>query len=100
MRDGVRLSTDLYFPKGVEGELPVIMMRSPYGKDGAYPYGGITPLFVQQGYVVVVQDARGRFESEGKYRAKYSDRKDGYDTIEWLIKQPWSDGKVATYGCS
>ncbi len=100
MRDGVRLSTDLYFPEGAEGKLPVILMRSPYGKDGAYPYGGIIPLFVQQGYVVAVQDARGRFESEGKYRAKYSDRKDGYDTIEWLIKQPWSDGKVATYGCS
>lgn len=100
MRDGVRLSTDLYFPESVGGKLPVIMMRSPYGKDGAYPYGGITPLLVQQGYIVAVQDARGRFESEGRYRAKDADRKDGYDTIEWLIDQPWSDGQVATFGCS
>jgi len=100
MRDGVRLSTDLYFPEGADGKMPVIMMRTPYGKDGAYPYGGIGPLLVQQGYILAIQDARGRFESEGQYRAKYWERRDGYDTIEWLIDQPWSDGQVATFGCS
>ena len=100
MRDGVRLSTDLYFPEGVDGKLPVIMVRTPYGKDGAYPYGGMIPLLVQQGYIVAIQDIRGRYESEGRYRARYSDRKDGYDTLEWLIDQPWSDGQVATFGCS
>lgn len=100
MRDGVRLSTDIYFPEEVEGKLPVIMMRSPYNKSGAYPYGGITPLFVQEGYIVVVQDSRGRFESEGAYQAKNWEKRDGYDTVEWLIQQPWSDGQVATYGCS
>ncbi len=100
MRDGVRLSTDLYFPQGVEGELPVILVRTPYNKEFTYPYGGMIPLLVQQGYVVAIQDARGRFESEGRYRARYSDRKDGYDTVEWLIEQPWSDGQVATFGCS
>ena len=100
MRDGVRLSTDLYFPDGVDGKLPVIMVRTPYGKDGTYPYGGMIPLLVQQGYIVAIQDIRGRYESEGRYRARYSDRKDGYDTVEWLIGQPWSDGQVATFGCS
>ena len=100
MRDGVRLSTDLYFPEGVDGKLPVIQVRTPYNKDGAYPYGGMIPLLVQQGYIVAIQDVRGRFESEGKYRVRYSDREDGYDMVEWLIWQPWSNGKVATFGCS
>ena len=58
MRDGVRLSTDLYFPEGVDGKLPVILVRTPYGKDGTYPYGGMIPLLVQQGYILAIQDAR------------------------------------------
>ena len=49
MRDGVRLSTDLYFPQGVEGELPVILVRTPYNKEFTYPYGGMIPLLVQPG---------------------------------------------------
>jgi putative CocE/NonD family hydrolase len=100
MRDGVRLSTDLYFPEGVDGKLPVILVRTPYGKDGTYPYGGMIPLLVQQGYIVAIQDARGRYESEGEYRARYWDRKDGYDMVDWLVDQPWSDGQIATFGCS
>ena len=100
MRDGVRLSTDLYFPVGVEGKVPVILVRTPYGKEGTYPYGGMIPLLVQQGNIVAIQDARGRYECAGRYRVRYSDRKDGYDTIDWLIRQPWSDGQVATFGCS
>lgn len=100
MRDGIRLSTDLYFPEGVEDKLPVIMVRTPYGKDGTYPYDGMIPLLAQQGYIVAIQDLRGRYKSEGEYRARYSDRKDGYDTVDWLIEQPWSDGQIATFGCS
>lgn len=100
MRDGVRLSTDLYFPEGVDGKLPVILVRTPYGKDGSYPYGGMIPLLVQQGYIVAIQDARGRFESEGEYRVRHWDRKDGYDMVDWLVDQPWANGKVATFGCS
>jgi len=100
MRDGVRLSTDLYFPEGVDGELPVILVRTPYGKDGTYPYGGMIPLLVQQGYIVAIQDARGRYESEGEYRVRHWDRKDGYDMVDWLVDQPWTNGKVATFGCS
>lgn len=100
MRDGVRLSTDLYFPEGVDGRLPVVLVRTPYGKDGTYPYGGMIPLLVQQGYIVAIQDVRGRYESEGEYRVRYWDRKDGYDMVDWLVDQPWASGKVATFGCS
>ncbi len=99
MRDGIRLSTDLYFPAGVEDKVPVIMIRTPYGKNW-YRTEGMLSLLVQQGYVVAVQDTRGRYESEGRYQSKNADREDGYDTIDWLIDQPWSAGKVGTFGCS
>ena len=100
MQDGVQLSTDLYFPDGVEELLPTILVRTPYNKNGTYPYGGMLAKFVSKGYAVAVQDARGRFESEGRYTARYSDRNDGHDTVTWLSEQPWSDQKVATFGCS
>jgi putative CocE/NonD family hydrolase len=58
------------------------------------------PLLAQQGYAIVIQDTRGRYESEGQYRVRFSDRKDGYDAIDWIVDQPWSDGQVATFGCS
>jgi putative CocE/NonD family hydrolase len=100
MRDGVRLAADLYRPTGAGDRLPVIMMRTPYNKD---TYGGaISPAryFAGQGYLVVSQDVRGQFNSEGDYRVQLKDSDDGYDTIEWIVKQPWSTGKVGTYGCS
>jgi len=108
MRDGTLLSTDIYFPDGAEGPVSTILIRTPYNKENTYPYRrtrdaddpGWIPTFVSEGYAVVVQDIRGRFESAGRYRVRYSDRDDGYDTVEWLIKQPWSDQKVATFGCS
>ena len=100
MRDGVRLSTDLYFPAGAEGPFSTILMRTPYGKDREYPYGGTIPLLVEAGYVFVFQDTRGRFGSEGDFTPRFSDRDDGYDMVTWLAEQPWSNGKVATFGCS
>ena len=101
MRDGVRLATDLYFPvDGAEAALSTIMMRTPYGKDREYPYGGTIPMFVEAGYAFVFQDTRGRFGSEGDYTVRFSDREDGYDTVSWVVQQPWSNGKVATFGCS
>ncbi|NIM52612.1 MAG: CocE/NonD family hydrolase [Gemmatimonadales bacterium] len=103
MRDGVRLSTDLYFPVGAPEPLPVILIRLPYNKNryvrlrqprsDAYFFAG-------HGYVVAVQDMRGRFESEGEYVVGRANRDDGYDAVEWLAKQPWSNGRVGTYGCS
>ncbi len=100
MRDGVRLSTDLYFPAGAQGPYSTILMRTPYGKDQEYPYGGSIPLLVEAGYAVAFQDTRGRFASEGEYTVRFSDREDGYDAVSWLVDQPWSDEQVATFGFS
>ncbi len=99
MRDGVLLSTDLYFPEGAAEKLPAIMMRTPYNKNTDWT---VEPArwFAGQGYVVAIQDVRGKFESQGEYIVSARDPEDGYDTIEWLAAQPWSTGKVGTYGCS
>lgn len=101
MRDGVKLSTDFYWPVGAEGRLPVVLARTPYDKN---PYHGRTAtfpyIFAGQGFVVAVQDTRGRFESEGEFVVQGRDQEDGYDAVEWLAAQPWSNGKVGTYGCS
>jgi putative CocE/NonD family hydrolase len=103
MRDGIRLSTDIYSPVGAKGPLPVVMIRLPYNKNrylGLSKSGSDAHYFAGHGYHVVVQDMRGRFESEGDYLVSASDRDDGYDTIEWISKQPWSNTKVGTFGCS
>ena len=122
MRDTTLLSTDVYFPDGVSGRLPVVMIRTPYDKahfrvpveEGREPlssgpvdrdawvyYHWQAQFFAAHGYIVVVQDHRGRFESQGEFfRYQGQDGEDGYDTIEWIIRQPWSNGKVGTIGCS
>lgn len=97
MRDGVNLSTDLYFPEGAGEKLPAILIRTPYQNPG-------TPeraqFFAGQGYVVALQYKRGRYESEGEYIVSAADPEDGYDTVSWLVSQPLSNGKVGTVGCS
>jgi len=106
MRDGVRLATDVYRPtrRGTETpvteRLPVLLQRTPYGKEGA----GLVERamdFARHGYVVALQDLRGRYASEGTFQ-KYDDvtASDGYDTVEWLASQPWADGKVGMWGTS
>ena len=100
MRDGVRLSTDLYFPADATAPYSTILIRTPYGKDREPPYRGAIPLFVEAGYAVAFQDTRGRGVSEGEYTLRSTDREDGYDTVTWLVDQPWSDDQVATSGCS
>ena len=100
MRDGVKLSTDLYFPEGAKEKLPVILVRTVYSKNdyvNGYP---LLEELVKRGYVIAVQDIRGRFESEGDYMVATGRREDGYDTIDWLTTQPWSNGKLGTEGCS
>jgi putative CocE/NonD family hydrolase len=108
MHDGVQLSTDVYLPIGAGDRLPVILIRTPYNKNTfrreistTYP-GVLFPAryFASQGYVVVVQDVRGKFESEGEYLFAGNDTSDGYDTTQWAATQPWSNGKVGGYGCS
>jgi putative CocE/NonD family hydrolase len=95
MRDGVNLATDVWIPVGINEKLPAILVRTPYKKDG-HP----TVRFALYGYIVVAQDVRGKFGSEGTYTYLANDADDGYDTISWIVKQPWSNGLVGTYGCS
>jgi putative CocE/NonD family hydrolase len=98
MRDGVKLYADVYRPRR-EGKFPVLVTRTPYGvqRDGMHEH---KVQFAQRGYAVVVQDVRGRYQSEGKWEPFRSEAEDGYDTIQWAAVQPWSNGKVATEGGS
>ncbi len=100
MRDGTILRANVYRPAG-EGQWPVLLTRLPYGKD--FPLGSATMNPVQvarQGYVVIVQDTRGRFTSEGEWDPMRNEARDGVDTIEWAAQLPYSDGKVGMYGAS
>lgn len=100
MRDGVRLATDIYLPEG-QGPRPVVLMRTPYNRKAVGPgLGGLA----KEGYAVVAQDVRGRFDSQGDPIAFFDDgwgeRQDGYDTMAWIVKQWWCSGKVGTVGGS
>src|SRR5262249_37651994 len=97
MRDGVRLATDLYRPADDSGPLPTIVMRTPYSKAGS---AGPANLFASHGYAVVVQDVRGKFESEGEFRVYQGDVTDWTDAFDWVGKQPWSTKRIGTLGCS
>ena len=100
MRDGVRLATDVFRPEA-PGRYPVLLNRGPYGKDGYVenPHHSVW-FFPQHGYVVLSQDCRGRFASQGDYNPLFQEAQDGWDTVEWAARQPWSNGKVATTGQS
>jgi predicted acyl esterase len=97
MRDGVKLATNVYLPKG-EGPFAVVLTRTPYGKDSGL--SALSDRYVKAGYACVIQDCRGRFKSEGDYAIFENDRDDGFDTIEWIAKQPWCNGKVGMAGAS
>ena len=103
MRDGVRLATDIYFPalddQPVSGKFPVLLERTPYDKAGS---GNVTngTYYARRGYVCAIQDVRGRFVSEGEWYPFAKEAPDGYDTVEWLAAQQWSDGQVGTMGAS
>ncbi len=100
MRDRVHLSADIWMPVE-EGRYPVILMRTPYLKTmGLLRYPEHGDYFVTRGYVLAVQDVRGRGDSEGVYNFHLDDAEDGYDTVEWLAAQPWSTGKVGMMGVS
>ena len=100
MRDGVRLATDLYFPVGTDTPLPVVQIRTPYGKLPHRREASAARYFASHGFAVAVQDMRGRYQSEGEYFVSRADREDGYDMVSWLAEQPWSNGRIGTYGCS
>ncbi|MGD1049142.1 MAG: CocE/NonD family hydrolase, partial [Candidatus Krumholzibacteriaceae bacterium] len=96
MRDGVKLATDVYKPSAA-GKFPVILLRTPYKKDMSELKAR---FYARRGYVFAVQDCRGRFASKGTWNPFFDEPKDGYDTIEWLAAQPWSNGKVGMIGGS
>ncbi len=98
MRDGVKLTADVYRPDA-PGQFPALILRTPYSKRGMGEEGD-SKWFAERGYVVVNQDVRGRYLSEGEYYAYRNEPDDGYDTDEWVVKQPWSNGKIGTLGGS
>lgn len=100
-RDGVSLATDFYFP-AVAGVLaggvhPAILLRTPYNRQGA---AAELRRYAQLGYVGVAQDCRGRYGSGGEFTPYLNEANDGYDTMAWICRQPWSDGRIGTYGSS
>ncbi|HXV64697.1 MAG TPA: CocE/NonD family hydrolase [Vicinamibacteria bacterium] len=105
MRDGVRLATDIYRPRNASGKVPIVWSRTPYNfnywdVDNGVPADMTRALTaVKRGYAYVVQNERGHFFSEGNYDILGSPD-DGYDMLEWMQRQPWSNGKVGTTGCS
>ena len=99
--DGTKLAADVYRPgRGgtpLDGTFPALLTRTPYNKDGS---AGEGRYYAERGYVVVANDVRGRYGSEGTWRLIVDDPKDGLDVVEWVARQPWSNGKVGTFGTS
>ncbi|MFH1537778.1 MAG: CocE/NonD family hydrolase [bacterium] len=99
MRDGVRLATEILLPDESGKKRPAVLIRTPYGRDMIAKLAG--PLLgMGNDFVWVIQDTRGRFDSEGRSSSFIDDAFDGYETIEWLAAQPWSNGKIGTGGIS
>jgi hypothetical protein len=99
MRDAVVLRADVLRPPA-QGRFPTLVYRTPYGKHAALDDETIFSRAVERGYAVVVQDVRGRYRSDGEFRPYENEGRDGFDTIEWAARQPWSDGSVGTFGLS
>lgn len=100
-RDGVRLATDVYLPDGDSSPGDTILIRLPYDKSGAYTFIPlIAKYFMARGYRVVAQDVRGKFRSEGQALLFVNEVRDGEDTLDWIVAQPWSNGRVAMWGDS
>jgi len=104
MSDGTRLAVDIYRPDAA-GKFPALVERTPYDKTKSSEIQvGAHIFFAERGYVFLVQDTRGRFASEGVFYPFVDDawlrNRDGYETVEWIAQQPWSDGKVGVLGGS
>lgn len=116
MRDGIRLASDIYCPANagtpLAGPLPVILERTAYGKsersrseievgmDRPMTRSEVASHFVRHGYVVIYQDCRGRYGSEGEFTKYLAEGPDGFDTLAWIVEQPWCNGKIGTMGLS
>ena len=111
MRDGVRLAADVHRPVG-DGPFPVLVERTPYGKHKEslrertlkHPQpmkrDAVAAYFVRHGYVVIIQDCRGRYASEGSFTKYIGEANDGYDTLAWISRQAWCNGRIGTFGLS
>ena len=100
MRDGVGLRANVYRPDG-PGPWPTLLTRTPYGKDDPMNSATLDPVAVaRRGFMVVVQDTRGRFASDGAWLPLAHERSDGYDSVEWAARLPGSNGRVGMYGGS
>jgi putative CocE/NonD family hydrolase len=111
MRDGVHLAADVYLPHG-KGPWVVLLERTPYGKRGTnhadcslhepepLSKPQVAVRFAAAGYAYVLQDCRGRFDSEGKFEKYLNEQRDGVDTLQWILRQPWCDGRICTLGFS
>lgn len=98
-RDGATLFADIVRPD-TDGRFPVLLSRTPYGKEGSTDPNGPNTFFARFGYVSVTQDCRGRWASEGEYDTIFQEAPDGYDAVEWAARLPWSNGRVGTTGQS
>ncbi len=98
MRDGVLLAADVFRPARA-GRFPTLIERTPYDRKRLEDRE-ILQEALRRGYAVVLQDVRGRYDSAGEYVPYLNEGPDGYDTIEWAAAQPWSDGRVGTFGLS
>ncbi len=96
MRDGVNLVADIFRPDA-DGKFPVLLQRTPYNRKGGRGSGR---LLASHGYIVVIQDTRGRFDSEGEWYPFLHETNDGYDTVEWAAALPGSNGEVGMFGGS
>ena len=104
MRDGVELATDLYFPArggdALAGSLPVLLLRTPYNKDEVEATLGANHWFAERGYLCVIQDCRGCYQSGGDVNFLFPEAEDGFDTLAWIDQQAWSNGRVGSWGTS
>jgi putative CocE/NonD family hydrolase len=97
-RDGVTLYADIYRPKSTD-KFPVILMRTPYDKSANWAIAPASKI-VPRGYVVIIQDVRGRYRSEGEWYPFRHEQADGFDAVEWAAALPYSNGKIGMMGAS
>ena len=102
MRDGTILKTDLFIPDGIQSGA-LILIRTPYGSVNFWPENSgakTVQTFVSHGYIVAVQNTRGKYGSGGEFTPSVKDDIDTYDTMEWASEQDWFNGRIGTFGCS
>ena len=99
VRDGTKTYADVYRPDA-PGRFPALLTRTPYDKSEVERNSGFGRFFAQRGYVSIIQDCRGTFRSEGAVNFLVPEAEDGFDALEWIDRQPWSDGQVGSWGTS